>query len=471
MPLAAEMARVRTTARVAARAHVERTVPFWPRELIERVQRRRLRAMVEHAWANVPYWSRTMRELGVRPAHLRSAADLARLPLVDAATVQERFDEFVSRAHAHEVDELWSSGSSTGVRRRILWSHDDALLNPAYLERVWPVVRRLARQTAPERFLSAALGESTASSVLTRLRGDDDPYRQLVVTTGGPANWATHPVWRGRLMLPADGGQRHALAPAAPFEEAVERVREVRPRIAFSLGSWAEEFLRRLDESGTDVVLPRVWLYYGESVSAQARASADRRDCALLSLYQCSEAGRIAFECERRDGLHVSSDLVAVRILGPGGRDLGAGETGEVVVTGLRNRTTVLLNYRLGDSAEWAAGGCGCGRTLPRLARLAGRTTDVVDLGRDRSMSAFVVEAMLGEALRGSRNVQFVQRAPGELLVRVVAPAGVDRDAVASAIAERADDVLEGVRLDVEFADAVRRTPAGKVPKLLREGS
>jgi hypothetical protein len=50
--------------------------------------------------------------------------------------------------------------------------------------------------------------------------------------------------------------------------------------------------------------------------------------------------------------------------------------SGEVVVSNLVNRETVLLNYRLGDVAASLPDRCPCGRSLPLLSpRRAARTT------------------------------------------------------------------------------------------------
>src|SRR5687768_6675992 len=70
------------TAYLAALSARERRVPFWPAERIAALQRRRLRAMVRHAYATVPFYRRALDERGLRPEDFTSAEDLARLPLI-----------------------------------------------------------------------------------------------------------------------------------------------------------------------------------------------------------------------------------------------------------------------------------------------------------------------------------------------------------------------------------------------------
>ena len=46
------------------------------------------------------------------------------------------------------------------------------------------------------------------------------------------------------------------------------------------------------------------------------------------------------------------------------------------MVSNLVNRGTVLLNYRLGDVAAKLDGRCACGRTLPMMSFLEGRSDE-----------------------------------------------------------------------------------------------
>jgi len=65
---------------VAAVAARERRVPHWSPDRIERLQRRRVRAIVAYAYENVPFYRDVMRDRGLAPEDFRGAEDLARLP-------------------------------------------------------------------------------------------------------------------------------------------------------------------------------------------------------------------------------------------------------------------------------------------------------------------------------------------------------------------------------------------------------
>ncbi len=96
----------------------------------------------------------------------------------------------------------------------------------------------------------------------------------------------------------------------------------------------------------------------------------------VLSSYNAIETPGVGLECEAHRGYHLNVDLCPVRLVDPRRRAAPPGESGEVVISNLVNRGTILLNYRLGDLAAdlpgpaLAGGRCRCCRSC-RLGRTA----------------------------------------------------------------------------------------------------
>ena len=238
----------------------------------------------------------------------------------------------------------------------------------------------------------------------------------------------------------------------------------MRPRVVFSYGSYADEFLRYLDHSGRTVALPRLWVYMGDSVGVRGRELASSMGCSLFSVYASMEAGAIGFQCERCEGFHLNVDICAVRVADDDGRTLPDGETGDIVVSNLENRGMVLLNYRQGDRGTLSSRPCPCGRRLPLLERLEGRRSDVVTTADGRRLSALNLEGLFRRELKHVTQVQLHQPRPGTVTWRLVPGEGVDRDALRAAILERGRDVLgEESEVRVEFTDRIAKTARGKL--------
>jgi phenylacetate-CoA ligase len=79
-----------------------------------------------------------------------------------------------------------------------------------------------------------------------------------------------------------------------------------------------------------------------------------------------------------------------------------------------------LIRYEIGDLGEWAAEQqCPCGRHLPLLADVQGRTTDFLILSDGTHISGPSLTLVVSD-MADVRQVQFVQKAPDLIVLRVV---------------------------------------------------
>lgn len=459
------------SAYVMALARLQRGLPYLAPEELERRQRRHLRSIVRHAYESVPFYREAMDERGLRPADFQSADELARLPLIDGATVQRNFDRFVSSRYDEDSRETFlTSGSGSHVRRRLYWDRRHLLRAMACADRDRAVVATLASEDRARTALRELVGRSPVSRLLGRVTGDPAEHQRLSIFVDGAINLRMRELWSEHTLIPARPAHHHVLEPELPLPTVVERMNEIRPRIVFSLGSYADHFFRFLSETGARVALPRVWMYTSDHMSAQARELAERDfGCAVYSLYSTTEAHRLGIQCERRRGFHLNADLYAVRLVDGDGADVEPGAPGELVVSNLHNRALVLLNYRLGDIGVLDPEPCSCGMTLPLLGRLEGRPSELVRLPDGRELPSITFERMFEAELRDVLKVQLEQRDGGRIVWRIVPFEGADRDSLRSGLLERAEAVLgTPTSISVEFVDDIPPSPAGKFPRVVR---
>ncbi len=121
------------------------------------------------------------------------------------------------------------------------------------------------------------------------------------------------------------------------------------------------------------------------------------------------EVGVVALQCPQAPVLHVSSEHVVVEVLDDDGAPCEPGRVGRVVVTDLQNFATPLVRYEVGDFAV-AGEACACGRTLPVLTSVAGRTRDLfVRANGERFCPRLQTESFAFDV--GLRQIQLVQDA------------------------------------------------------------
>jgi phenylacetate-CoA ligase len=94
-----------------------------------------------------------------------------------------------------------------------------------------------------------------------------------------------------------------------------------------------------------------------------------------------SEVGAHSFECEvQPGGIHlIESEFIAEVIDPKTGKEVQAGETGELVITNLGRPGFPVIRYLTGDLVRLNLSPCACGRTFARFdGGLLGRSDDMV---------------------------------------------------------------------------------------------
>jgi phenylacetate-CoA ligase len=437
--------RLAWSAHVARRAPFEARFPFRPLAEIERAQTRRLRATIEHAHEHVPFYREAMHRLGLTTDDIATADDIGRLPLIDREQVQRDPEYFLSQAEPPESYVELRSGGSTGDPLSILY-HPFSLFEQAiYSERLRSIVSRLVGR---RRYREARVADVPGSP------------------SGGP-NVAQ--AFRGlSLLSPAIRVNRRQFAATTPLEQLIGEFNDFRPHVIGSFGSFHEMLFTHLLRTGQSMHLPRVIGYAGDGMSASVRAMINREfGIPVFSTYTASEAFQIGFECERHSGHHLNIDLFPLRVVSPEGRELPAGETGEVVVSNLQARGTILLNYRLNDLAARIPDRCPCGRTLPLLSMVQGRGDEWLEDSEGRHIHSQSVRGFFQNELEVLR-FQVSQESRTRFRAALVIAPGADADSIAIRLGDRFRQTLgEEVQLDVSVVDSLPRTPAGKVRPVL----
>jgi phenylacetate-CoA ligase len=405
--------------------------------------------MVSYAWRSVPFYRDTFHRLGLLPSDISTARDLARLPVIDRADIQrdpERFCSTIPRPA--DLLEL-RSGGSTGAPRRVF--HD---------------LRGV--------FQNAAHGERERA-IWTGVIGRRIGYRELIIAPPRSSTFKVQQFGRDRGWYPSGVGiERRYLSLLDSPARVVEEINAFRPDVIHSYGSFLNLlFLHLLGEgAGSLACRPSLVTYSSDALADSMRTViAGTFGIPVFSTYQAVEAFKIGFECEHHGGLHLNIDLYPVRIGDADGRELPAGETGEVFVSNLVNGGTVLLNYRLGDTAALLPGPCPCGRTLPRLSFPQGRSDDVLTLPSGRVLHPQAVRNQFNDE---TEVVEYQVRYDGASGVRVsmVAAPSCDRAAASARVAQKLTALLgEGATVEVRFVDTIDRTAGGKHRAVMVSGA
>jgi phenylacetate-CoA ligase len=180
----------------------------------------------------------------------------------------------------------------------------------------------------------------------------------------------------------------------------------------------------------------------------------------LFDIYSAAEAGYIALQCPDHEHYHVQSENVFVEVLDEEGRRCRPGETGRVVVTPLHNFAMPLIRYDIGDYAV-VGEPCPCGRGLPVLQRILGRTRNMLTLpSGEKRWPSFTAEVIL--AVAPIRQIQLIQHSLVEIEVKLAV-----NDPLTPGQERRLREVLSehlghGFTLGFTYVDEISRSAGGK---------
>lgn len=403
-----------------------------PAEL-EALVARNLRRFIAEIAAHVPHYRALFAREGIDVATIDSPQALARLPFMTKASIRAAGDALRSEAPIGSTLRRYNTGGSSGE----------------------PLVFHIGSDRRSH--------DVAAKWRATRWWGVDigDPE---VVLWGSPIELGA----QDRLRQARDRVLRTHLLPAFEMSEAnldrfIAAIRAIRPRMLFGypsalahLARHAERRAVALDDMGVRVVFvtsERLYDHQRERIGRVFGAP-------VANGYGSRDAGFIAHECPS-GGMHISAEDVVVEIVDREGRVLPDGQTGEIVVTHLSTASFPFVRYRTGDIAALDRGTCACGRGLPRLSRIEGRTTDFV-VARDGTIMHGLALIYAVRDLPGVDQFRIVQHDLDRTEVEIVAGAGFLPEHEQRIVSDFRARLGQGVRIDVCRVDAIARERSGK---------
>jgi phenylacetate-CoA ligase len=419
----------------------QRRVPYLPPERVAELRDTRVREIVAHATETVPYYRDLFARERIDPREIRSASDLSKLPLIDNPLVCRDYERFRSQSRAgKEAIRFRSTGTSTGVPLHVFHDRDSLLANVAYSERERAVEALLCGKRYRYAVVDIRFGPATVKRV--RAFYDASTFRPL-------------------------RPQHHQLAIETPLDQVIATINRLRPDVIRSYGTYLETFFRIVAERGLELQLPKVLVYAGDGMTREGRALVEQRfGVPAISHYNAVEAFKIGHFCEARDGFHLHDDLCHVDVVDKDGRPVPVGETGELVISNLVNRGTVLLNYRIGDLGRMTAEPCVCGRTSRRLIDLEGRVAEVVHLPNGNIVHQYAVAGVF-RRFQGVVRYQLVQHRPDRFELRVMTVDHAAFEQISPDLEQSFRELLQGASLEITRENPLEIDRQGKFQRVV----
>ncbi|WP_329886176.1 phenylacetate--CoA ligase [Pseudoramibacter faecis] len=320
-----------------------------PREQLRALQLDRLKKTVDKVYARVPFYREKLQALGVGPESINSLEDIRRLPFTTKEDLRNGYPYDMLAEPLSQIARVQASSGTTGKPVCDGYTHNDLAM--------WAecVARGLTGAGADEHavihnaygygLFTGGIGihggaERMGASVIPMSSGNT--ARQIMLMQDFKATHLTctpsYASYLGEVFR--DAGIDTA---ALPLKAGI-----------FGAEPWSENMRKTIEES----LAIKAFDIYG----------------------MCEICGPgVAIECEEQDGLHFWEDFFYFEIVDPNtGEPVPDGEEGELVITTLAKEGMPLLRYRTHDLTHIVDEPCRCGRTHRRIARLSGRTDDMM---------------------------------------------------------------------------------------------
>jgi phenylacetate-CoA ligase len=411
---------------------------MWSAKRLKDLQEHRLRTLLDHAYKNVPYYRRMFRQRNLKPQHIQSVDDLNKLPIVTKNDIRQHFDEFIARNSQNYRPIAAATGGSTGEPLRFFIDVRSAAAEAA-LWRGWG-------------YAGYKLGDKMA--VLAGL--------SLVPAKDSLLKAAGRRVIKRTVRYPAMNLRKEIL------DVYSKGIIEFKPKFIRGYPSsihFFADFLK--DEEIERIRLSAVFTTAEMLLPFQRKLMEKIFQCDVFDGYGAFDGGTGAFECEEHRGYHIALEKVVMEFADDDGNPVAEGENGRIIATDLFNYSMPFVRYNTGDMGVYSNEACPCGRTLPLMKKIMGRTTDILRFKTGAVLSGPSLTLIFKDF--DIKQYQVVQTSDDSMVLKIIKGKNFNERDAENIYEVLKDAAGNEVEVKFEFTDYIQPTKSGKWKIVIRE--
>ncbi len=409
---------------------------WWSPEQLEELQNEKLRALIKHAYENVPYYHRIFEESGLAAKDIQTVDDLSKLPILTNNDIRENFQDLMAKDFNKWKPFLAATSGSTGKPLKYYVTMDVASVNWAGVFRAWG-------------WAGYKVGDKRA-------------------TLGGSSLVPNKPpkfIERVRRL-----GERNLCLSAFDMSEQrmalyVNKLQRYKPRFIYGYASAIYFLASYLKEKGINDIQPKAIFTTAEMLLPNYREKIEQQfACKIFDQYGSYDGGAQASECPTHNGYHISSEKVMMEFVDEDKKPVIPGYPGEIVVTDLHNYAMPFIRYAVGDRGIYLKEQCICGRGLPLMKSIEGRISDLIITPEGKNIHGEFFSHIFWQ-MTCFKQFQVVQESLDKLIIKVIPYPAVEQ----SKLYEEVQMISEIVhmrtgimKITIEQVDNIPTTEAGK---------
>lgn len=400
------------------------------RSEIEKVQQKKLRALINHAYRNVPYYHQLFDSSGIKPEDIGTVDDLSKIPITTKTQMKSAGVGVLARNISPKKRIEQSTSGSTGEPFRIF-----------HLKRDWLIKMATYRRVHVENGLQ--------------------PYKDVVLAVTAPKNIPKNKKWYRRFI------KGRYISVWDDIQKQVSTLKEVNPDVINGYGSAIKILALAAQEMGVTGIKPKLIITGSDTMDKESRTTIESAFGANpIDTYNAIETGCMAWECGEHIGYHINIDTCAMEFI-KDAENVADGEMGEIVLTDLNSYAMPFIRYSIGDLGIPSAEQCGCGRGLPLMKQIVGRVDDIVKLPNGRTFSPRGFTAFMRQFSSSVSQFRIIQEKKTQFTMELVAGRSFSESTLYQLDAKFKEFLGADIQLNVTIVDEITREKSGKIRSII----
>jgi phenylacetate-CoA ligase len=326
----------------------------WNTDQIRTYQGQQLRKLLQIAFKQVPYYRELRKNLGCKVEDFQLPEDIKQLPILEKSQLRGQEQLFINEAIDLKKCTKGFTSGTTGTPLNLYYLPEEFSQEEA-------IVARLRRWAGLREVFFPKRAQFTGRNIIPPNQGANKPV-----------------YWRWNL--PGNSllfSTTHISPETVPYY--IKALGKFDPELIDGYPSAILVITRISKRLKLELPKPKAIIVSAETLWPEHRREIEEAfHCQVFNLYSGSEPAVIWCDCQSGQ-MHENPEVGISEIVDENGNQVLEGGTGEVVSTSFLNTAMILIRYRIGDMAVRGPSTlCKCGRTLPRIEKVEGRTDDIL---------------------------------------------------------------------------------------------
>lgn len=396
---------------------------------IKIIQQIKLNNLINHAYNNVPYYQLMLKD------YFTDHNEFRKIPILTKDAINSNFDKLIATNLPISRFKKNSTSGSTGLAMKFYSDNKTDIYRHAcaYRSNSWTGWR---------------FGEPTV--ILWGAPSDVSRFSGIKSKIVNSSIFLNTTIFSSFDMKEID------------MEKYIQRINEIKPTLIVGYPSSLSILSDFIKRNRLKVWKPKGIVTGGETLLNFQKNNIEQTfGVRVFNRYGCRDVGHIASECEQHNGLHISSDHVLVEVLDEKGNPCKPGELGEIIVTDLDNFVFPFIRYKIGDVGSIDQRICSCGRTLPLLKSVEGRSFDII-VGTNGNKVSGNFFTLLRYEIQGITKFQVIQETKKKISISIVTDEKFDDNNKHKIIHLIKNKIGDDMEIKIKIVDNIPTTVSGK---------